>query len=121
MYLFFDLIMGILFLAAGFYFRLNPPLYIDGSLGYRSKRSTKNEDTWEEANRYAADMLIYAGIFSTAVALFMYAFERNPTGLVVTVVFSLLSGALFLLLTEFHLMTTFDENGERKLRTKSLN
>ncbi len=114
MYLFINLLLGIALLIAGCYYRLNPPLYINGSFGYRTRRSSKNEDSWEEANRYAADMLVCAGIASSAIGLFFYAFEPNPLGLLASVVFSIISAALFLSLTEFHLITVFDENGERK-------
>lgn len=118
MYLFFNLIFGIVFITAGFYFGINPPRFKAGSFGYKTRRSTTNEDTWEEANRYAADMMIFAGLSATAIGIFLYIYERNPAGLIMSTAFSFVSAVLFLSLTEFHLMTTFDENGKRKLSSR---
>ncbi len=115
MYLFLNILFGIIFLVIGSYYWLNPPPY-NHFWGYRTRRAKRNEDTWEEANRYASDMMIYAGIAASSIGIFFYLFEPNPMGLLASMALSFVSAILFISLTELHLRTTFDENGQRKFR-----
>lgn len=84
-------------------------------MGYRTKLSKKNVDTWKDANTYGGKMLIICGIVYLALSLIfsIIFFNNNMTIIVVSmgILPVLLVGILF---SEKHLRNMFDNDRNRK-------
>jgi len=74
----------------------------------------KNQDTWDEANRYGANMMLAASIVTLIVSILCYYFSPDKTGLRLTVISFLVMVVVAIASTQSHLKKTFDENGKRK-------
>ncbi len=95
-------------------FRLWPPKQINYLYGYRTPRSMRNQDTWDEAQRYSTHMMQYAALATIAfqvVAVRVWPDERSILASVAFLVVALLAT---IAATERHLKATFDEDGKRK-------
>jgi len=115
-------IVGIILLVAGIMLKTWPPDSINTTYGYRTPFSRKNQNTWDEGNRFCAIMMIIAGILSLIVAItvtVMYdkgisIFIQREVAGKVSMIFSLAVMFLGIFATEFHLKRMFDKNGEIK-------
>jgi len=58
-------------------FMLFPPKKINSLYGYRTPHSMKNQQTWEEANKYSAKLLLLTGLISTLLGVIAYFFYKN--------------------------------------------
>lgn len=107
-----DTFIGIVLLAVGIIFWARPPKKINDWAGYRTGRSTKNQDTWDEANRYSARLMVQFSLIAIAVG-FVCGLLLSVPGIFISVGFTL--ALLFYLIyrTERHLKAVFDENGNR--------
>jgi uncharacterized membrane protein len=95
-------------------------------LGYRTKLSMKNLDTWRFANRYIGIRWIIIGVItippSIAVMLFVREGDTPLYGIAGVIVF-IVQCCLFpapIVPTEMALRRTFDEQGRRLAREKAL-
>ena len=79
----------------------------------------KNQDTWTEANKFAANLLMVGSIaclfFAMLYMIFIQGREMQIWALAVSL-FCLVFGVLFI--TEWHLKKLFDESGKRKIENK---
>ena len=106
------LMMGPLILIVGVIFKYYPPKKINPLYGYRTPRSMKNEDTWQLANTYSANLLIAAGLF-TCIAQVIF-WDTDIESFLIVGLACLLGGlGLSILLTEMRLRKTFDKDGNR--------
>ena len=83
--------------------------------GYRSRRSMRSQQAWDEANRLAAQLLLLAGILSLNTALtcwFLSKEQGTAIGIVLLVSCSLL--VLTVVITEIDLERNFDRDGNRR-------
>jgi hypothetical protein len=104
--------IGILFFILGVIFRVFPPRSINGIYGYRTPRSMKNQDTWDEAQRFTADNLTLHGLLFAGTGLLL-ELVLSPGSGPQTVIF--LAGlAVMILQDERHLLRTFHPDGRRK-------
>lgn len=55
-------LIGFIILLAGLIQKRFPPKTINGLYGYRTNTSMRNQQTWNEANRYSARLMIKVGI-----------------------------------------------------------
>lgn len=60
---------GLPILIIGLYWKISPPKEINHIYGYRTRRSMKNQDVWDYANKIGAQAMIYAGIITTISGL----------------------------------------------------
>ena len=72
-----------------------PPKKINSTYGYRTKASMRNQQTWEEANRYSSKLMLLCGGILTAIGLlsFFISFLSQANivaGIVLTLLFSLM-------------------------------
>ncbi len=113
-----SLLVGLLFLFMGFMIRKYPPRNMKTWYGYRTFLSTINEQTWHEANQYAAYVsrcMAYALIpFGLLMALLFDA--QTDTFLYLTISPVIFCVLLLTGLTEWHLLQEFDEDGNRKMK-----
>ncbi len=71
----FGLILSVCFIIPGLFLYYKPPRDINKVIGYRTKRSMKNQDSWDFANKYSGKLMIIYGIIylicvGVSVALF---------------------------------------------------
>lgn len=111
-----DLIAGIIFLAMGTLIRAFPPTSMKGIFGYRTLLSTRNADTWKEANRFAAGFSIRLGLMLIPFGLVIGILFKlqNQAFYMITVATVAVAALLLLGNTEWHLSQTFDDEGNRK-------
>ena len=83
-------------------------------VGYRTKRSMLNQETWDMSNDYMSNGLLYLVLTAVTVQIFLYFTIDKVTALLVsTVVFTLgLGGLIFLI--EAKLKRHFNPDGSRK-------
>ena len=95
-------------------FRIFPPKKINRFYGYRTKSSMKNQDTWNEANRFAANLMLIISVvyffFIMLCVIFIQGREMQIWASAVSL-FCLVFGVLFI--TEWRLKKLFDESGKR--------
>lgn len=109
-------VIGMIFALIGLLLMKYPPENINNSLGYRTPFAMKNNETWNEGNRFCGKMfLIGAIVFIPFSALFRYFYSNNS---VLSMKISSLGGFIIviacILCTEIHLRTIFDKAGVRR-------
>ena len=115
-----DLLIPGLMIGFGKEFQKNPPTEINPGYGYRTTMSSKNQDTWDFAQRYMGKVWYQAGrwllIPSAVPLLFVLGRDVGTIGKVgmiacgVQLVVMLGSG----LVVERALKKNFDKNGKRR-------
>ena len=91
------------------------PKEINTLYGYHMKSSMHNQDTWREANQYAANIMMALSLFFLAAAIvstYFLKFSATELAAFGFVVIVSVAGTYFL--TEQHMKNLFDENGNRK-------
>ncbi|HRO44464.1 SdpI family protein [Agriterribacter sp.] len=94
---------------------LHSPEKINTVYGYRTKASMRNQQTWEEANRYSSKLMLLCGGILTATGLLSFFLSfLSQTGIITGIVLTFLFSILPIPLTERHLKKLFDKEGNRK-------
>lgn len=115
-----DLILPLMLIFFGRSFEKNPPPAINDWMGYRTKMSKKNTDTWNFAHRYWGKMTFVFGIvlLPVSAALMLPVMESSETtiGVVGGAVCFIQIIAMFVtvFLTEKALKKNFDSKGNPK-------
>jgi len=106
--------------AFGTVFVKRPPEKINMAYGYRTKRSMKNQETWDFAHKYCGKIWKNAGIVMLAAALIISVaglfMDDNTLGICCIVLMHvqlvILIGSIYPV--EKALKKEFDENGNRR-------
>jgi uncharacterized membrane protein len=110
---------GILLIIIGLIMSRFPPKKINGFYGYRMPSSMKNQQTWDEVNRFSAHSMIKAGFVTTLIGVIITALlatTKLPVDVfaLVSIMSMMASGiipAVFIIVaTEKHLTRTFGNN-----------
>lgn len=111
-----SLLAGLIFLFMGYMIRKFPPRSMKTWYGYRTFLSMINQQTWDEANSYAAYVSRRAGwiLLPFGIITGLIFKEQTDLFLYVTITPVIITALLMTGLTEWHLLQTFDEDGERK-------
>lgn len=112
------LLTGPLLLLVAILFRAFPPRRVNSLYGYRTPRSMRNDDTWKEANRYSANLMVgLSGLLVVFQAILLWTLGARTSLLLST---GLTVGVLVILIvcTEVHLGRLFDEDGKSMQRTQ---
>lgn len=113
------LIPALMMLFGWLYTRFEPG-EINNVIGYRTKRSMKNTDTWEFAHKCFAGYWLRAGLATLILSLVPPVFLWNTSiGVVGSALAVVMTAQLVPLLgcipyTEARLRRAFDENGNRR-------
>lgn len=119
----FDLLIPLLMLGFGKSFMKNPPAEINPGYGYRTAMSSKNQDTWDFAQRYMGKVWYQAGrwllIPSAVPLLFVLGRDVGTVGMVGLAVSGVQLVVMLgsILVVERALKKNFDKNGKRKIET----
>ena len=101
----------IIFIVALIFYRF-PPKNINSFCGYRTTRSMKNIETWNEANKYSAILMIKFSLLAlliTTVGLILVGKSYDDIA-IVTIISAILTVAfliIVIILTEKHLKSMF--------------
>ena len=112
-----NLLMPFIMLVSGYWMYKNPPKEINGFLGYRTKMSKKNKDTWMFAHNYCGRLWMKSGIimlFPTIFVQLPFAHSGEDTiGIMTLIIEAVQLFVIFfsIVLVEKALRRTFDENG----------
>ena len=114
------LIIPLIMVGFGLMFLKNPPKSINTSYGYRTKRSMRNQDTWDFAHHYCEKLWFLCGLVSIPISLvpILLVVDKSKdvvswTGLIVMGIQAILLLATFIP-TERALKKNFDEFGRRR-------
>ena len=106
-------LFGPFILLIGLITRYFPPKKPNDLYGYRTKRSMKNQDTWDFANRYSSYSFIISGLAMTLVSILTQNMNEEDFALINII--SLMVGlGISIFMTERVLKQNYDENGNRK-------
>ena len=79
-----NLLVPVSMVIFGYYFYKKSSLKINSYAGYRTTLSTKNEDTWQFANRYFSKRWLYAGLvlmpLTIIVMIFLIGQDKDTIG-----------------------------------------
>ena len=110
--------IGAVFLLVGWIQKTFPPKTINNLYGYRMPSAMKNQQTWDEANRYSAvymikggAVLLIGGLLITLLLtrITMAADTYSVINLLLILAATMGSVVAMMMATERHLEKTFDE------------
>ncbi|MBE9586567.1 SdpI family protein [Mucilaginibacter sp. JRF] len=110
-------LIGVIFIIVGYIQQRFPPRKINPLYGYRMPSSMKNQQTWDEGNRYAARYMVRSGFVLTMLGVITTTFLGfinidKDTFMMITAMLLIPSaiGSCIMLVvsTEKHLSRTFD-------------
>ena len=116
----FALLIPVMMIFFGAFYSKFEPGEINAYIGYRTKRSMKNRDTWEFAHRCFAKYWLWAGTIMLPVsllpALFLWGADIEIIGaaLAVAMLLQLIPLIGCIPYTEARLRRAFDENGNKR-------
>lgn len=114
-------LIGIVILIIGWIMVKYPPKKINYLYGYRTEASMKNQQTWDEANRFSARLMIKIGWILILVGLlFSLTFNaailqpniQNVLRPVLLLISSTAAAVVLIAVTQRHLEKTFPENNK---------
>ena len=115
-----NLLIPIIMLICGFFMYKHPPKEINWIIGYRTKMSRKNKDTWTFAHDYCGRLWIKLGLLLLILTIiiqipFVHSSE-NTIGYMTLVIEGIQIVTLLgsILIVERALKKTFDEHGVRR-------
>ena len=115
-----NLIVPVVLMSFGSSFRNNPPGQINALFGYRTNRSTKNQDTWVFANKLWGDLAWKSGIWmligSVAAMIAVFFAGENVVAAVGTILMLLQVAVIVatIPIVERALKKEFDKDGNRR-------
>ena len=112
-------LIGVIILSAGWMMIKYPPKKINYLYGYRTESSMRNQQTWDEANRFSARLMVKIGCILISVGLiFSLIFNadilqpaiQNILRPALLFISSITSAAILIAVTQRHLEKTFPES-----------
>lgn len=67
-----DIVITLLLLISGMILYVFPPKQVNSILGYRTKRSMKNQESWDCANKFAGKIMMFFGVIYFVVVGVLY-------------------------------------------------
>ena len=113
---------GLLFvILAGFTFKLFRPKKINHIYGYRYKFSMRNQYTWDEAQRYSANIFIVTGLILILLGVMQHLiFNESNTMNTIQGIELLSSVIIIYIICEKHLRSLFNKDGSQKTSEKKV-
>ncbi|WML37153.1 SdpI family protein [Clostridium sp. OS1-26] len=115
----YSLIFGLVTLGFGIIPKIVRPKKINSWYGYRTALSMKNQETWDEGNKYSTNQYIIAGVILIILGKVGFALFQSK-GYLVSLVAFIPVLMLTVFTTEKHLKKVFDSNGMRINRPMKL-
>jgi len=106
--------IGLIFIVIGFIFKMFPPRKINYIYGYRTNLSMKNQDIWNEAQKYSANSFIVLGFIYVSLRFILSLTIGNIgdgyNGMLLTI-----GIIIMIIFDEGHLRKLFNNDGSRRL------
>ena len=106
--------IGLMFIVIGFIFKMFPPRKINYIYGYRTNLSMKNQDIWNEAQKYSANSFIVLGFIYVTLGFILSLTIRNIgdsyNGMIL-----IIGIIIMIIFDEGHLRKIFNNDGSRRL------
>ena len=113
--IFAHLFIGPLLLVISLIFFYFPPKKINLIYGHRTSMSMKNQDTWVEANKRSALMMLLVSVMICIFQLIGIVFKVNQEKTILYATIFLVAGLIIgLFIVEKQLRSIFDKDGNRK-------
>jgi len=113
--IFLHLLIGPLLLAFSLIYVYFHPNKINMMYGHRTSLSMKNQDTWVEANKRSALMMLLVSAMTCIFQLIGIVFKVNQEKIILYATAFLVAGLLIgVLIVEKQLRSIFDKDGNRK-------
>jgi len=115
-----ELLIPAVMIGCGLWFVKKPPARINYALGYRTRRSMMNKDTWDFAHRYCGKVWIVLGIIMIPVDIIAMVTVLGKTTLeignfsTVLLFVQIIPLLLTFFIVEGKLKHTFDDYGRRR-------
>ncbi|MEP1033364.1 SdpI family protein [Ekhidna sp.] len=110
-----NLAIGPLLLILAFIIKTYPPKNINWAYGYRTTRSKKTQETWDAANKYANELMVWVAILTTMAQTILYFLFSPTTALLIACAVISILLILMIIMVEKYLKETFDDEGQRKM------
>ena len=111
-------ILSLFMIVCGLYFKKGGPKKIRFWIGYRTKMSMKNKETWVFAHKYCGKLWVpfYSILFilSTGATILVESSAASVEILGTLGAAFLIAIVISIILTEIALKNEFDKNGERR-------
>lgn len=112
-------ILLIMYCPVAAFFFYHPPDTINELFGYRKRLSMKNEHTWKEANRFSSVLLVLVALSTFVFQVVAYFWMDGMNSFFGAVTFFTIHLILVIPVTELHLHSIFDKNGDFKSKPNS--
>ncbi|MCH5153804.1 MAG: SdpI family protein [Clostridiales bacterium] len=118
--LFCNLIVPLIMIIAGGLMWKHCPKEINGLIGYRTKRSMKNDDTWKFAHSFCGKLWWIMGLIIVVpsgvvmIPFFNGTYETIGIASLIVVIVQLIALVMSIIPTEMALKKTFDDDGTRR-------
>ena len=107
------LLLGPLMILISYIFAKYPPKKINDLYGYRTKRSMRNQDCWDFANRHSIRLMWKISLVTCVVQAIGLIFLNERVALLTATIVLIASLIYSVYLTEKALKKTFDKEGNR--------
>lgn len=107
-------VVGIILIVLGLIFKALPPQKINSTYGYRTRSSMKNQDTWNEAQKYSSNSLVAFGFIYVALGFVFRQMNESVNNGFGMIMF-LAGMVVMIVLDEAHLRKVFNSDGSRRL------
>ena len=107
------LIIGPLMLVISYIFAKYPPKKINDLYGYRTKRSMRNQDCWDFANRHSISLMWKISLLTCIVQVICIILTDEGMALLTATIVLITTLIYSVYLTEKALKNTFDKEGNR--------
>ena len=101
---------GLVLTFISWIYKVHPPKSINYLYGYRTRRSMRNQDTWDFANFIGAKMMLWVGI-STFIAGVIAYFNTPSWAMGISTFFLIVAVFVGIFWCERQLGINFDKNG----------
>lgn len=106
--------LGPLFFLLAKAFLVWPPRKISAWYGYRTPRSMRSQQVWDEAQRYSARAMEWAALLTVVFQVVATRIWGGEEALLASVAFLVAALVAVVVQTERHLKELFDDEGKRK-------
>lgn len=105
---------AIVFIILGCIIRFFPPKTQNSFYGYRSFMSMKNQETWNEAQKYAGSTILIFGIINLFLGIWSVITPIILNNEIVQLVVLIVGTVALIYINEARLREIFTEEGKRK-------
>lgn len=102
------LLIGLIFIVAGFILHKFPPKTINTLYGYRTKRLMRDQKSWDFAQLYSSKLMMQFGLLYAFIGLIGFIYKPNETIVaIITITLLIAIAAIIIVIVERKLKNRF--------------